>query len=71
LLGADFDLAVGDERWRGVLDVWESRRHFAHPERIEDLYAVEMFGGLQSSLIWYYGELMRWFAACSASVGLP
>jgi hypothetical protein len=71
LLGADFDLAVGDERWRGVLDVWEARRHFTHPERIEDLYAVEMFGGLQSSLIWYYGELMRWFAACSASVGLP
>jgi hypothetical protein len=71
LLGADFELAVGDERWRGVLDVWKARRRFTHPKRIEDLYAVEMFGGLQSSLIWYYGELMRWFAACAASVGLP
>ena len=71
LLGADFDLAVSDERWRGVLDVWRARRHFTHPKRIEDLYAVEMFGGLQSSLIWHYGELMRWFAACAASVGLP
>lgn len=71
LLGADFDLAVGDERWRGVLDVWRARRRFTHPKRIEDLYAVEMFGGLQSSLIWHYGELMRWFAACAASVGLP
>ncbi len=71
LLGADFDLAVGDERWGGVLAVWEARRHFTHPERIEDLYAVEMFGGLQSSLVWHYGELIRWFAACSASLGLP
>jgi hypothetical protein len=71
LLGADFDLAVGDERWRGVLDVWKARRRFTHPKRIEDLYAVEMFGGLQSSLIWHYGELIRWFAACAASVGLP
>jgi hypothetical protein len=71
LLGADFKLAVGDERWRGVLDLWQARRRFTHPKRIEDLYAVEMFGGLQSSLIWHYGELMRWFTACSASAGLP
>jgi hypothetical protein len=71
LLGADFDLAVGDERWRGVLDVWKARRRFTHPKRIEDLYAIEMFGGLQSSLVWHFGELARWFGACAASVGLP
>ena len=71
LLGADFDLAVTDERWRGVLDVWKARRRFTHPKRIEDLYAVDMFGGLQSSLIWHYGELARWFAACAEAVGFP
>lgn len=71
LLGSDHNLAVGDERWKGVVDVWKARRRFTHPKRIEDLYAVEMFGGLQSSLVWHYGELVRWFAACSQSVGLP
>lgn len=71
LLGTDFDLAVGDERWAGVVNVWRARCRFTHPKRIEDLWAVEMFGGLQSSLVWHYGELMRWFAACAESVSLP
>lgn len=70
LLGIEFALAVGDERWRGVLDVWKARCRFTHPKGIEDLSAVEMFGGLQSSLVWHYGELSRWFAACAGSVGL-
>ncbi len=71
LLGADFELAVGDERWRGVVDVWKARCRFTHPKRIEDLWAIEMFGGLQSSLVWHYGELRRWFAVCAESVALP
>lgn len=70
LVGAEFELATGDERWRGVLDLWKARKDFTHPKRIEDLYAVEMFGSLQSSIAWYFSELMRLFNVCGRTLGI-
>lgn len=69
LVGADFKLATGDDRWQGLRELQFARRRFTHPERIEDLYALEMFGSLQSSLVWFYGEMSRFLHAAFAAVG--
>lgn len=71
LVGTPFELAVKDERWKGVIDLWKARISYTHPKRIEDLYAVELFGPLKSSLLWYHTEFLRMFVACAKSTGLP
>lgn len=69
-LGADFTLETGDDRWRGLRNLQDARKRFTHPERIEDLYATEMFRSLQSSAVWFYSEMARFFEAAREALGV-
>lgn len=70
MLGAEFSLATGGTGWEKLVGLQVARRKFTHPERIEHLWATSAFPVLQPALTFFSGEMLRFFAAANAAVGL-